>query len=118
MTDQMHFMDCPNCGKRVRTNASRCHHCGQAPAVAVQRARDLEQMADEDPEGSEEHHSASGGGYLASADDFDYEEFLEDEFGERPRSVARPWWWYVAWVVLGVFAMSIAIDAIALLMGA
>ena len=82
MPNSIEFMDCVGCGKRVRTNASSCHHCG----------------------------------YLFEADDdFDYQEYLEREFGQKPTGKRKPWWWYVAWVVLAVMLVGIAMDALRLI---
>jgi hypothetical protein len=60
-----------------------------------------------DSEDAESHHSAAGGGYDPSQDDFDYEEFTKEEFGTSQRPHPRPWWWYVAWVVLAVFLLGL-----------
>lgn len=56
-------------------------------------------------ETSEEHHSV--GGYDAAGDDFDYEEFIEDEFNEDSYvSTRRNLWWYVALLLLILFAIT------------
>jgi hypothetical protein len=75
-------MDCAGCGKRVRTTARSCHHCGY-----------------------------EFGALDALEDDFDYEDFLEREFGQKRPGRLRPWWWYVAWLVLAVMLLGIAMDA-------
>lgn len=54
------------------------------------------------------------GGYDSEEDDFDYDEFLEKEFGSSDRPTPKPWWWYVAWVVLFVLVVGILVDAITL----
>ncbi|MCU0706808.1 MAG: zinc ribbon domain-containing protein [Pirellula sp.] len=108
MPNEMQFMDCPHCGKRVRTDASRCHRCGQVPALAFNRARDADGVTELDEDQSESHHAVRWGGYRIEEDDFDHDSFIEDEFGESPRKQSKPWWWYVAWVVLGIFALGIA----------
>ena len=87
MPKSLQFMDCPECSKRIRTDAARCHHCGHVPW----------------------HESQS--------DDFDYQEFLENEFGKRRSPLKRPWWWYVAWCVLAVFVAGILVDALKVLQG-
>ncbi len=54
---------------------------------------------------------AINGGY-DSDDDFDYDEFIENEFGKsssrfgRPKSV-KLWVWLTAWVLLIFFAMTL-----------
>lgn len=90
----MQFVDCVHCGKRVRSNANRCHHCHRAPRL----------FEEEDSEATE-HQS------LETADDFDYEEFLENEFGKPRRPSKKPWWWYVAWVVLAVVILEMLLNA-------
>lgn len=114
MPNEMQFMDCPHCGKRVRTTADRCHRCGQVPAVAVNRTRDIEVSHANDEEGSQSHHALRMGGYRVEDDEFDYDAFLEEEFGERTNAMAKPWWWYVAWCVLIVFVLGMVSEALLL----
>lgn len=111
MPQPLQFMDCPHCGKRVRTTAERCHHCGGETAIRLRRqsGRSSRRQSD-DGEDLESHHSANWGGYDATQDDFSYDEFLEDEFGKPTQPAKRPWWWYVAWVVLIVFVMGLLVD--------
>jgi hypothetical protein len=93
MPNSIEFMDCVGCGKRVRTTAPRCHHCGQE--------LDPDMRKDSIENGQD--------------DEFDYQDFLEREFGQKQPGVRRPWWWYVAWLVLAVMVLSIAMDAWSLL---
>lgn len=111
MPNDMQFTDCPSCGKRIRTDAARCHRCGEAPVLTMNRARDVDGPHVENEDSRESHHAVRWGGYRIEDDDFDYESFLEEEFGESPRTRTRPWWWYVAWVLLVVFALGILADA-------
>ena len=69
---------------------------------------------DKRPRGSQSHHAAPWGGYDSDEDDFDYDEFLEKEFGHSDRPTPKPWWWYVAWVVLFVLVVGILVDVITL----
>lgn len=127
MPDSLQFMDCPNCAKRVRTNAERCHHCGKSlqligdepwkeggASSVFGRRRAKRGPTRKVPQDSQEHHAADLGGYDTASDDFDYDEFLESEFGQRARDAKRPWWWYVAWVVLAFLVISLLIDALQL----
>ncbi len=132
MPDSLQFMDCPHCSKRVRTNAERCHHCGKPPhdfddstgievpksdiggrSAFGRRKTRLGGSRDRSFD-SQEHHASDMGGYDTHADDFDYEAFLEAEFGGGNRSVKRPWWWYVAWAVLAVMVIGLVMDALQL----
>jgi hypothetical protein len=133
MPDSLQFMDCPHCAKRVRTNAQRCHHCGKSPQnidhssrtegpesvrevrSAFGRRKTRRGPSRDHSIDSQEHHASDRGGYDTRADDFDYEAFLEAEFGRGNRAVERPWWWYVAWLVLAVLVVSLVMDALQLL---
>ena len=48
--------------------------------------------------------AAEGGGYDADADDFDYEEYLTEEFSNRaarkPQPRVKRWVWVTAWVLI------------------
>ena len=94
MPNSLEFMDCLRCGKRVRTTATRCHHCGLAIDSDAINPSDEDQSIE---------------------DDFDYEEFLEREFGQKRSNSRKPWWWYVAWVVLLVMLLGIAVDGLRLI---
>ncbi|MCE2752912.1 MAG: hypothetical protein LW720_13595 [Pirellula sp.] len=93
MPNAIEFMDCQGCGKRVRTTARRCHHC----------SREFQPELLESPR------------EIREEEDFDYEDFLEREFGHKPRHRPRAWWWYVAWVVLAVMILGIAFDTLRLI---
>jgi len=94
MPNSIEFMDCSGCGKRVRTRALRCHHCGRNLESDLRESLDDSDSVD---------------------DDFDYEEFLEREFGQKRSNSRKPWWWYVAWVVLLVMLLGIAMDGLRLI---
>ncbi len=80
---------CPNCGAEVPPRAKACPACG----------------ADEHTGWSEE---ARGGGLDLPDEEFDYDEFVQREFGTQkspvPRGVHR-FWWLVALAVLAAFAV-------------
>lgn len=79
--------------------------------LAFNRARDVDGPSEVEEERSESQHAVRWGGYRVDEDDFDYDTYLEDEFGEPTGKQPKPWWWYVAWVVLVVFALGILADA-------
>ncbi len=78
MNNSLQFMDCSRCGKRVRTTAKRCHHCQQ----------DF-QTREIDGEHEDE--------------DFDYEQFIAEEFPEQPQlrpASVKFWVWVTAWILI------------------
>ncbi|HLP76552.1 MAG TPA: zinc ribbon domain-containing protein [Candidatus Paceibacterota bacterium] len=79
---------CPNCGAEIPRNAKACPECG----------------SDEDTGWSEEAHA---GGLDLPDDNFDYDKFVEKEFGsKKPSPSGLPWfWWLVAVIVLAAFAL-------------
>jgi hypothetical protein len=84
---------CPNCGADVPPRAKSCPACG----------------SDESTGWSDETHV--GGLDLPDEDDFDYDEFVEREFGGKkavPHGISR-FWWVVAIVLVivmtGVWAI-------------
>ena len=61
----------------------------------------------------EENLADDFGGYDREEDDFNYEEFLETEFAIKPKR--RPWWWFVAWLMVFVFSLPILLGLLRLL---
>jgi len=79
---------CPECGAEVHPNASGCRECGA-------RKENGEWLQPEVYDGVD-----------LPDDDFDYEAFLEEEFGERtgrPASAKQAFWWLVAVITLIAF---------------
>jgi hypothetical protein len=77
---------CPNCGAEVPRNAKACPECG----------------SDEETGWSEE---ASTDGLDLPDEKFDYNEFVDREFGDKtpvPRGI-RWFWWLIAVLVLILF---------------
>ena len=65
--------DCPNCGEEVPARAKACRHCGASAEAGWN-----------EPSGRE-------GLDLPDSDDFDYDEYLEREFGKpNPKRARRP----------------------------
>lgn len=84
--------ECPNCGADVPPRARACPECG----------------ADEETGWSERARAQELG---LPDDEFDYDEFVKNEFGDgqrgpkmRPHGVA-PLWWIVAIVLVIMFAL-------------
>jgi hypothetical protein len=60
---------------------------------------------------TESHHAAQFGGYDAAQDDFDYDEFLSEEFQDDHRgALDRNRWKYVSILLLIVFAFLFLIQ--------
>jgi hypothetical protein len=115
----LEFMDCLNCRKRIRVDAVRCHKCGtivsesgrpKPSANSGSAIREKPQYPA--PEGSPDQ-AAVYGGYDSKEDDFDYEEFLEEEFGKPKKK--RNFWYYVAWVVIASLMLPIVLQVLKLL---
>ncbi|MEM9015976.1 MAG: zinc ribbon domain-containing protein [Verrucomicrobiota bacterium] len=83
---------CPTCGAEVSPNAAGCPECG---------ARKVE--------GRWVDPASYDGLDLPDEDDFDYEDFVEREFGSgRKRKTAKEWfWWVVAILLLIAFAFMV-----------
>jgi hypothetical protein len=80
---------CPNCGAEVPPKARACPECG----------------ADEHTGWSDE---ARLGGLNLPDEDFDYDDFVQREFGAKKSPVPRGvhwFWWLVALAALAAFAM-------------
>ena len=77
---------CPNCGAEVPRNARACPECG----------------SDEQTGWSEETHVD---GLDLPEEKFDYDDFVEREFGSKsPMPHGIHWfWWVIAVLVLGAF---------------
>jgi hypothetical protein len=73
---------CPHCGAEVPANAKACPGCGADERTAW--SEEAEQQGSEYPE-----------------EDFNYEDFVRKEFGNRPVPRGISWfWWVVAVLVL------------------
>ncbi|MEO5718193.1 MAG: zinc ribbon domain-containing protein [Chthoniobacterales bacterium] len=78
---------CPVCGEEVPRGAVACPECG-----ADHNSGWREGAASDDVLGARE-------------DDFDYEEFVEREFGSSPKPAGiKPVWWLTAIILLLLFA--------------
>lgn len=81
---------CPHCGAELPRNAKSCPECG----------------SDEETGWSDD---APAGNLGLPDEEFDYDEFVKEEFGAgeiKPRGIH--WlWWLVAVVLLGLFLYSV-----------
>jgi uncharacterized membrane protein YvbJ len=108
----LNFIDCPHCGKRVREDAPQCHRCGKRLA---QRRTVPPAKTDGNEDGGSPEHAASHGGYDSHADDFDYDEFVQEEFGVKKKK--KNLWYYVAWILIVVLSLPIIFQALQLWKG-
>lgn len=83
--------ECPGCGSAVSPNASGCQDCGAKKVDGRWVA----------PESSD--------GLALPDDDFDYDDFVEREFGSGSgrKSGKELFWWIVAIVVLIAFTLLV-----------
>jgi hypothetical protein len=81
---------CPHCGEEIRADAKFCQHCGSS-----------------DADGWRDEYGDDAGddaGDDVGDDDFDYEEFVEENFAGRATNTrTRPLWRLVAVVLLLAF---------------
>ncbi len=73
---------CPVCGEDVPRNARACPECG----------------ADEETGWKED--AVDTGGLDLPDDEFDYDQFVADEFGGKPKRSGKEWLWWVAAVLV------------------
>lgn len=76
------YFDCPHCGGRVKSTATACPHCG---------SDDQTGWSDRDGDASESYE-----------DDFDYDEYIAEEFPEHLEGSRAPdnYWTRVIIIVL------------------
>ena len=82
----LNLMTCPHCGEEIRQDASFCRHCGSS---------------DSDGWGEESYDAD---------DDFDYEQFVDDNFGDSKVSTTLPpVWRFVVAVLVIAFVASMLV---------
>jgi uncharacterized membrane protein YvbJ len=83
----MSLETCPNCGAELPRRAKVCPECG----------------SDENTGWSEDSYAS---GLDLPDENFNYDEFIENEFGQKKKIVPRGihwFWWIVAVVIVSVF---------------
>lgn len=78
---------CPNCGADVPRNAKACPECG----------------SDESTGWSDDAHTQS---LDLPDEEFNYDEFVQREFGKPKRSKRQLLWWSVAVILLVLFLLA------------
>ncbi|MEK7677536.1 MAG: zinc-ribbon domain-containing protein [Verrucomicrobiota bacterium] len=81
---------CPNCGAEVPSGATACPECGSSAETGWSESADADRLGLPD-------------------ESFNYEEFIESEFGARPskRSKAKRFWRGVAVVMLTAMVIGL-----------
>jgi len=79
---------CPNCGAAVPPNARACPECGSDESTGWSESADQDRLG-------------------LPSDEFDYDEFVRNEFGApkksiRPRGISLFWWITAVVVVLAL----------------
>lgn len=106
MVERLTFIDCASCGKRIRTNALRCHHCHQDNLPDSANRSTVMRKSEPGSEygGSSSHAAIEDEHRGADADGFDYDEYLAEEFPEHATQRRQPrvklWVWITAWVLI------------------
>lgn len=88
MNRQRALVPCPHCGAEIDESAEFCRHCGSS---AEDGWGEPGESFDDDP-----------------LEDFDYKEFVRDEFGRSPAATSTsPLWWWTAAALLLLFFGSV-----------
>ncbi len=106
MSNQLEFMDCPQCGKRILTTAGECHHCHhRRDKHATTRTKQIrnQPLQPTNDEDDTDDAALEHGGY-DQTDDFDYEDYVAENFPEhtnqRPKLRVKLWVWITAWLLI------------------
>lgn len=87
------LIPCPHCGGDIESDAEVCHHCGSS-----------------DDDGWGEPDLGLGD------DEFDYDEFVRDEFsGSRFDTKLSPFWWWITAGLLALVAGGVALSIASIL---
>lgn len=90
------YFICPDCGAEVRVGSRGCTRCASERATKTWDTRK--------PWEQDEAYDGTG---LPEEEDFDYESFLDEEFGGGKRRTGREWfWWGTAVVVLAALVLG------------
>ena len=94
---------CPSCDSEVRVGGI-CPKCGPPKRRTTKGVKAIK-VARRAPESWKQDESMDG--LDLPDDDFDYDEFIEREFGDKPhRRLGIKWyWWLTAAVVLAAIAL-------------
>jgi len=82
---------CPNCGAEVPAKARACPECGADEQTGWSDKADAQRLGLPD-------------------DEFDYDEFVKEEFGTQNKNKIRPrgmsWFWWLAAVILLIVMLA------------
>lgn len=84
---------CPCCGAEVSPNAAGCRECGAGKIDGRWESREVYDGID-----------------LPGDDDFDYDEFVQKEFGEgKVKKTPVQWFWWIVAVILLLALVSLSL---------
>lgn len=93
----LEFYLCPECGADVPVGSTGCNAC--EPRKVAQKMKRKKQKRSRKRRSWEQDSTHDGLGL--PDEDFDYEDYVEREFGGKPhRSIGIAWYWWVTAVLL------------------
>jgi hypothetical protein len=99
------FMECPSCGKSIRSDATQCHRCGRSLA---------DEFSDETQWGCPEH---ADGGYDSAEDIEESDEETSSSDTPGMFGITGRLWAFVAWMMVFVFLLPFVLHAIEIFLG-
>ena len=95
--EELEFYLCPECGADVPVGSEGCKACG--PRKVAHKMRRKKQKAARKKRSWEQDSAYDGLGL--PDEDYDYEDFVEREFGGKPhKRIGIAWYWWLTAVVL------------------
>ena len=95
--EELEFYLCPECGADVPVGSEGCKACG--PRKVAHKMRRKKQKAARKKRSWEQDSTYDGLGL--PDEDFDYEDYVDREFGGKPhKRIGIAWYWWLTAVVL------------------
>ncbi len=117
MPTKLEFVPCPHCGKSVRSNARECHRChgsllGDGRRSSLKGSNPADHLASESNSLETEHSAVAHGGYDDYQDDFNYDEYIEEEFNGKTK---RSWKTCMVWLLILALVLPMLVSILSLL---